>query len=75
MTFFLSRVTMISSSPMREMTKSPGLGHLALVSEEEPRAGEYLLQLLVVDRLVDVDLSRDEPLVEVHQAAKRPVAA
>ena len=52
-----------------------GVGDLALVAEEEPRAGEYLLQLLLVDRLVDVDLAGDEPLVEVDQAAKRAVAA
>src|SRR5687768_6107344 len=35
----------------------------ALVAEKQPAAREYLLQLLIVDLLVDEELTADEPIV------------
>src|SRR5262250_3970856 len=43
---------------------------LALVADEEPRAGEDLLELLTVDLVVDEDLSTHDPLVDIDQASE-----
>src|SRR6266704_445358 len=45
-----------------------GVGDLALMPDEEPRAGEDLLLLLGVDLLVDEDLAADLARREIDQA-------
>ena len=50
-----------------------GIGDLALVAQEEPAAGEDLLQLHLVDFRVGVDLPADRPLLNVEEGAEGPV--
>src|SRR5687767_5612764 len=52
-----------------------GVRDLGLVADEEPAAGEDLLQLLLVDRSVDVDLAADEALLQVDHFTQAFVAA
>ena len=47
-----------------------GVGDLALVAEEQPAAGKDLLQLPLIDLRVDVDLTTDQPLLEVKEGAQ-----
>src|SRR5262245_14309650 len=42
--------------------------HLALVADKEPDAGENAFLLLLVNSLVDKDLSADHPCVEIDPA-------
>src|SRR4029077_19149905 len=47
-----------------------GMGDLALVTEEQPRAGEDSLQLLPVDLVAHEDLAADDAMFDVDEAAE-----
>jgi hypothetical protein len=49
------------------LKKSPGLGDLALVAQEEPTAGEDLLQLLLVYLRVGEVLPAHQPTFDIDQ--------
>ncbi len=51
------------------------IGHLALVADEEPRPRKYLLQLLLIDRLDDVDFPANSAALKINGSPEGSIPA
>src|SRR5207247_8785197 len=51
-----------------------GVRHLALVSDEQPRPREKLLELLLIDIRVNEHLAADLAALDIHQLTQRAAA-